>query len=227
MTDATKIRAEQQRFDFAQLSPRERYKLLIGAVVPRPIAWVTTVDEQGVPNAAPYSFFNCLSSDPAILAIGVENHADMRFKDTARNIRVTEEFTVNIVGHGNLHAMNVTAVPFGPEVDEIEAAGLTMLPGEFVSCPQIAEAPVRFECRRHTTLSVGKSREIILGEVLAMHSRPGLVNERFHVDPAGLDALGRMGGHGYCRSHQTFDLPTMSVSEWEDLQHRQPESAAG
>ena len=114
-----------QRFDFAQLAPRERYKLLIGAVVPRPIAWVTTVDEKGVPNAAPFSFFNCLSADPAILAIGVENHDDMRFKDTGHNIRVTEEFTVNIVGHSNLDAMNVTAVPFGPEVDEFAEAGLT------------------------------------------------------------------------------------------------------
>lgn len=201
-------------FDFAQLGARERYKLLIGSVVPRPIAWVTTVDENGVPNAAPFSFFNCLSSDPAILALGVENYADMRFKDTGHNIRVTEEFTVNIVGFDNLDAMNVTAVPFGPGVDEIEAAGLTVIPGQFVACPQIAEAPVRFECRRHVTLNIGKSREIILGEVLAMHARPGLVNDRFHVDPAGLDALGRMGGHGYCRSNETFDLPTMSEAEW-------------
>lgn len=209
-----------QRFEFAQLAPRDRYKLLIGAVVPRPIAWVTTVDENGVPNAAPYSFFNCLSADPAILAIGVENHSDMRFKDTGHNIRVTEEFTVNIVGYSNLHAMNVTAVPFGPEVNEFEMAGLTMLPGEFVSCPQIAEAPVRFECRRYVTLNIGRSREIVLGEVLAMHARPGLVNERFHVDPDALDALGRMGGHGYCRSNQTFDLPTMSLSDWQARESR-------
>lgn len=202
------------RFDFSKLSARERYKLLIGAVVPRPIAWVTTIDENGVPNAAPFSFFNCLSSDPAILALGVENYADMRFKDTGHNIRVTEEFTVNIVGFDNLHAMNVTAVPFAPEVNEFEAAGLTMIPGEFVSCPQIAQAPVRFECKRHTTLNIGKSREIILGEVLAMHSRPGIVNDRLHVDAQALDALGRMGGHGYCRSNETFDLPTPSEAEW-------------
>lgn len=206
------------RFDFAELTARDRYKLLIGSVVPRPIAWVTTVDEEGRPNAAPFSFFNCLSSDPAILALGVENYADMRFKDTGHNIRVTEEFTVNIVGFDNLDAMNVTAVPFDAGVNEIEMAGLTMIPGEFVSCPQIAEAPVRFECKRHVTLNIGKSREIILGEVLAMHARPGLVNDRFHVDPAALDALGRMGGHGYCRSNQTFDLPAMSESEWRSRQ---------
>lgn len=208
------------RFDFAELGARERYKLLIGSVVPRPIAWVTTVDEQGRPNAAPFSFFNCLSSDPAILALGVENHSDMRFKDTGHNIRVTEEFTVNIVGFDNLAAMNVTAVPFGAGVNELEMAGLTMIPGEFVSSPQIAEAPVRFECKRHVTLNIGKSREIILGEVLAMHARPGLVNDRFHVDAAALDALGRMGGHGYCRSNETFDLPTMSETEWNSRQYQ-------
>ncbi|EPX79403.1 flavin reductase family protein [Litoreibacter arenae] len=214
------INAQSDRFDFGKLSPRDRYKLLIGSVVPRPIAWVTTVDENGRPNAAPFSFFNCLSSDPAILALGVENYADMRFKDTGRNIRVTEEFTVNIVGYDNLEAMNVTAVPFGPEVDELEMAGLTMIPGEFVSCPQIAEAPIRLECRKHVTLNIGKSREIILGEVLGMHARAGLVNDRFHVDPMALDALGRMGGHGYCRSNETFDLPTMSEADWHASQHR-------
>lgn len=216
---------DSDRFDFSTLGPRDRYKLLIGSVVPRPIAWVTTVDEQGRPNAAPFSFFNCLSSDPAILALGVENYADMRFKDTGHNIRVTEEFTVNIVDFANLDAMNVTAVPFGAGTNEIEKAGLTMIPGEFVSCPQIAEAPVRFECKRHVTLNIGKSREIILGEVLAMHARSGLVNDRFHVDAAALDALGRMGGHGYCRSNQTFDLPTMSEDEWNNRQH--PKTAAG
>ncbi len=210
--------AQSDRFDFSKLSARDRYKLLIGSIVPRPIAWVTTVDEHGTPNAAPFSFFNCLSSDPAILALGVENYANMRFKDTGRNIRVTEEFTVNIVAFENLEAMNVTAVPFAPGVNEIEAAGLTMIPGEFVSCPQIAEAPVRLECRKHVTLNIGKSREIILGEVLGMQARPGLVNDRFHVDAAALDALGRMGGHGYCRSNETFDLPTMSELDWRGRQ---------
>jgi hypothetical protein len=93
-------------FDFSTLSARDRYKLLIGTIIPRPIAFVTTVDERGRPNAAPFSFFNCLSADPAIVAIGVENHADMRFKDTAHNIRMTEEFTVNIVDDPMLGAMH-------------------------------------------------------------------------------------------------------------------------
>lgn len=201
---------EMTRFEFDRLSARDRYKLLIGAVVPRPIAWVTSVDETGRVNAAPFSFFNVLSADPAILAVGVENHEDRRFKDTGHNIRATGEFTVNIVDHANLDAMNVTAVPFAPEIDELSEAGLTAMPGHLVSVPYIAEAPVALECRRYITLEISASREIVLGQVVAMHVRSSIVNERLHIDPAGLDALGRMGGHGYCRSNATFDLPTMS-----------------
>ncbi|QDL93794.1 flavin reductase family protein (plasmid) [Paroceanicella profunda] len=208
--------APRRRFDFDTLSPLERYKLLIGSVVPRPIAWVTTVDPEGRVNAAPYSFFNVLSHDPALLALGVENHADMRRKDTSNNIRLTQEFTVNIVDHALVEAMNVTAVPFPPEVDELAAAGLTAVPGARVGCPYIAEAPVALECRNYTTLSIGRSREIVLGEVLAMHIRADLVNERLHVDPAGLDAVGRLGGQGYSTLRDRFDLPSMSLARWQE-----------
>ena len=202
-------------FDFGQLSPRERYKLLIGTVVPRPIAWVTTVDPQGRVNAAPYSFFNCLSADPPILALGVENHADMTFKDTAYNIRMTEVFTINIIDVAHIEAMNTTAVAFPPEVDELKMAGLTAIKGEKVHCPRIAEAPVALECRRHLTLELGRSREIILGLVLAVHIREDIVDsERLYVDQQGLDAVGRMGGHGYATTRDYFDLPTISLDEW-------------
>lgn len=203
--------SDHTRFDFADLSARDRYKLLIGAVVPRPIAWVTSIDAAGRINAAPFSFFNVLSADPAILAIGVENHEDQRFKDTGHNIRATGEFTVNIVDRANLDAMNITAFSFPPEVDELVRAELTALPGHHVRCPYIAEAPIALECRRYITLEISSSREIVLGQVVAMHVRSTIVNERLHIDPAGLDAMGRMGGHGYCRSNETFDLPSLKV----------------
>lgn len=206
--------ADFTRFDFEKLTPRDCYKLLIGTVVPRPIAWVTTVDTEGRVNAAPFSFFGVLSADPPILAIGVENHSDLSFKDTGRNIRETGEFTVNIVGAENLEAMNVTAVPFPAGVDELAHAGLTALPGTHVRAPYIAEAPAAFECKRHVTLQVGGSREIVIGQVLALHIRSDLVNERLHVDPGKLSALGRMGGHGYIRTDETFDLPTISLDQW-------------
>lgn len=207
-------------FDFAALSGRDRYKLLIGAVVPRPIAWVTTVDRDGTVNAAPFSFFNCLSADPAILALGVEYRPDARQKDTGRNIRDTQCFTVNIVSGALLDAMNVTAVPFEPGQDELALAGLTARPGVKVACPSIAESPASFECRHHITLSIGNSREIILGEVLYAHLRSDVVNQRLHVDPLALDAIGRMGGHGYATTRDGFDLPTMSAEDWAERQTR-------
>ena len=211
----TERAAAHRLFDFAELDARQRYKLMTGTVVPRPIAWVTSVSPGGRVNAAPYSFFNCLSADPPILALGVENHPDMSFKDTAYNIRMTEEFTVNIVDRPRLEAMNVCAVAFPPEVDELEAAGLSAVPGEKVSCPRIREAPVALECRRHLTLELGKAREIILGRVLAVHVREDLVDpERLHVDQRALDAVGRMGGHAYTFTDGCFDLPSISLAQW-------------
>jgi flavin reductase (DIM6/NTAB) family NADH-FMN oxidoreductase RutF len=129
-------------------------------------------------------------------------------KDTAWNVRATGVFTVNIVSSAMLDAMNVCAVPFAPNVDELAEAGLTAIAGTKIAAPRIAESPAAFECRRHMTLGLGNSREIILGEVVAA--------QRLHIDPAGLDAIGRMGGHGYSLSRETFDLPTMSVAQWEE-----------
>lgn len=206
--------ARHRYFDVAELSRRECYKLLIGTVIPRPIALVTTVGEDGRVNAAPFSFFNVLSDDPPILALGVENHADMRLKDTTRNIRMTEHFTVNIVSAQILDAMNVCAVPFAPEVDELVEAGLTAVAGMHIASPRIAEAPAAFECVRHLTLEVGRAREIVLGRIVGIHVREDAVDERHHVDPDRIDAIGRMGGHGYAYTRDHFDLPTMSAGEW-------------
>lgn len=203
-------------FDFQTLAPRDCYKLLIGTVVPRPIAWVTTVDQQGIPNAAPYSFFNCLSSDPPILALGVENRPDRAFKDTAWNIRTTEVFTVNIVDRPNIDAMNITATAFASHIDELQKAGLTMIEGTTVASPRIAEAPVSFECQRHVGIEIGTSREIVLGRVLAAYIRSDIVDtSNHHVDHVGLDAVGRMGGQGYAFTQDYFDLPTLSVEKFE------------
>jgi flavin reductase (DIM6/NTAB) family NADH-FMN oxidoreductase RutF len=221
-------RARHVHFDFSALSARDRYKLLIGTVIPRPIAFVTTVDEQGRVNAAPFSFFNCLSADPPIVAIGVENHDDMTFKDTGRNIRRTEQFTVNIVDDAMVEGMNVCAVAFPPNVDELAAAKLTAVPGTHVKCPRIGEAPASLECQRYVTLEIGRSREIILGEVLAVFVREGLVEPtKKYVDQRAMDAIGRMGGDGYARTRDYFDLRTLSLAQWErrEQAHRKPGKA--
>ncbi len=201
-------------FDFADLSAREAYKVMIGTIVPRPIAWVTTISPDGVVNAAPYSFFNCLSADPPILALGVENKPDRSFKDTAYNIRMTECFTVNIVDRANVEAMSVTAANLAPEVDELEVAGLTAVAGDRVACPRIAEAPVAFECERYLGIAVSSAREIILGRIVRAHIREDIIDPAtFYSDHEKLDALGRMGGNGYAGTFDYFDLPTPSAEE--------------
>ena len=206
---------DHTHFDFAELTERQKYKILIGTVIPRPIALVTTVNRDGVPNAGPFSFFNVLTHDPAIVAIGVENYADMRFKDTARNIRETGEFTVHICDDAMVEQMEICAIKFGPEVNEIEHAGLHTMPGTAVKSPRILEAPAALECRRYMTLELGPAREIILGQVIGVHVRSDAVNpENHHIDQMKMDAIGRMGGHTYTRTRDQFDHVTMTPEQW-------------
>jgi flavin reductase (DIM6/NTAB) family NADH-FMN oxidoreductase RutF len=203
-------------FDFRSLSARDRYKLMIGTMVPRPIALVTTVDPEGRINAAPFSFFNCLSADPPIVALGVENYPDLSFKDTALNIRLTEVFTVNIVSHAIAEAMHICAVPFAPEHDELQAAGLTAMPGTLVASPWIKEAPAAFECRRHVTLELGKSRQIILGEIVFAHYHHDVIDvDRLRIDPAKLDTIARLGGNTCSTIRDRFEMPTPALPEFQ------------
>ena len=206
---------DHTHFDFAELTERQKYKILIVTVIPRPIALVTTVNREGAPNAGPFSFFNVLTHDPAIVAIGVENYADMRFKDTARNIRETGEFTVHICDDAMVEQMEICAIKFGPEVNEIEHAGLHTVPGTAVKSPRILEAPGALECRRYMTLELGPAREIILGQVIGVHVRSDAVNpENHHIDQMKMDAIGRMGGHTYTRTRDQFDHVTMTPEQW-------------
>jgi flavin reductase (DIM6/NTAB) family NADH-FMN oxidoreductase RutF len=208
--------ADAVTFDFRTLSARDRYKLLIGTVTPRPIALVTTVDLEGRINAAPFSFFNCLSADPPILALGVENHPDMSFKDTALNIRLTEVFTVNIVSHAIAEAMHICAVPFTPERDELKAAGLTAMPGERVASPWIKQAPAAFECRRHVTLELGKSRQIILGEIVFAHYQRDVIDvDHMRIDPSKLDTIARLGGNTCATIRDRFEMVTPTLADFE------------
>jgi flavin reductase (DIM6/NTAB) family NADH-FMN oxidoreductase RutF len=173
------------------------------------------LSKEGRPNAGPFSFFNVLTHDPAIVAIGVENYADMRFKDTARNIRETGEFTVHIVDQALVQQMETCAIKFGPEVDELAEAGLETVPGTSVRSPRIVKAPAALECRRYMTLELGKAREIILGEVVGLFVRSSAVNQQnLHVDQSAMDAVGRMGGHSYTRTQDQFEIKTQTPHEW-------------
>src|SRR5262245_8538068 len=133
-------------FDFATLNPSVCYKLLVSTIVPRPIGWVVSQDRDGALNAAPYSFFNALSADPPVVGIGIGSRSSGHGKDTRTNIIETGEFVVNLVSEETAGAMNVTAIEFEPEVDELGEAGLTVCPSLRVKPPRIAESPVAIEC---------------------------------------------------------------------------------
>ena len=204
-------------FDFANLSPNDCYKLLVATVVPRPIAWVVTQSPSGLLNAAPYSFFNVLSGDPPLVAIGIGGRMPGDVKDTGGNIRTTGEFVVNLVDVATADAMNITAIDFPPDVDEIAQAGLTTLPSTRVKPPRIAESPVAIECERFITLEVGPERALVLGRVLAMHIKDEAVMDpaRCYIDTPKLDLIGRMAGAGgYVRTTDRFELPRIPLENW-------------
>jgi flavin reductase (DIM6/NTAB) family NADH-FMN oxidoreductase RutF len=207
------------KFDLERTPHDAVYKLLIGLIAPRPIALVTSMDEQGRLNAAPFSAFNYLGTDPPIVAIGVANRVDQAFvpKDTARNIRRTGEFVVNVVTEDIAEKMNICAVDFPEGTNELEIAGFSTTPSQVVRIPRIEQAHAALECCEHTTLEIGRSR-IILGRVVAIY-----VEDRY-VDPAGpyikadeLHAIGRMNGLGnYVRTRDAFvKIPRMSYAEWK------------
>ncbi len=181
-------------FDFAATPAENVYKLLVSTVVPRPIAWVTTQDLDGTLNAAPFSFFNAVSGNPPIVCIGIGGRAPGDTKDTGGNIRRTGQFVVNLVSNALAEKMNVTAIDFRKEVNELAEAGLTTAPSARVGPPRIAEAPVAMECERLVIVEVGVDRAVILGRVLAMHIGDEFVLDpvRCYVDTPRLDLIGRM-----------------------------------
>lgn len=204
-------------FDFATLSAKDRYKLLVSTIVPRPIAWVVTQDPEGVLNAAPYSFFNAFANEPPIVVIGIGGRAEGDLKDTGGNIRRTGQFVVNLVAEENATAMNVTAVEFGPEVDELREAGLHTLPSTMVAPPRIAESPVAFECERLLAMELANDRSLVIGRVLAMHVRDDAVLDpaRCYIDTPRLNLVGRMHGGGtYARTGDTFEMPRITAADW-------------
>jgi len=203
-------------FDFRTLPPAERYKLLVGSVVPRPIAFVTTRDQEGHNNAAPFSFFNVFSADPAIVILGIERRNSGPLKDTVRIIRETREFVVNLVCEEIAERMNVCAVDFPAGTDELGEAHLTAVPAVVVKAPLIKESPVNMECRLMEELRFGPegSRSLVLGEVFYFHIRDDAVNARGHVNLDALRLVGRLAGNSYVHLSDRFDMKRMSHAEW-------------
>lgn len=203
-------------FHLAELKPLDRYKLLSSTVTPRPIAWVSTLNERGQPNAAPFSFFNVFGEDPPVLGFSVNDRSPGDRKDTGRNARRAGEFVVNLVPLSALDEMNITAAEFGPDVDELSEAGLTPVPSLVVKAPRIAESPVSFECRLLKVVEFGPARSLVIGEIIVMHVRDDAVldAERFYIDNAKLALVGRMHGHRYIDASTSFELPRVDAATW-------------
>lgn len=185
----------------------DAYMILAGLVTPRPIALVTTVDEEGRVNAAPFSFFNVLGDSPPIVGLCPGDRSPGIPKDTARNIRLTHEFVVNLVDEPLGPQMNLCAATLPPGVNELDHAGLTAAPSTAVKPPRILEAPASLECRHHSTLEIGDNR-LIIGEVLRVHVRDGIFDpETWLVQPGTYQPIGRMQSpHWYCRTTALFEM---------------------
>lgn len=199
------------QIDPANLAVSERYKLLVGAVVPRPIAFISTIDEQGRANLAPFSFFNGVSGEPMALLFCPANKPDGSEKHTLVNVATTGQFVVNIVSDAIARRMAVCAEDLPIGESEFALAGLTEAPSTKVAPPRVAESPLSLECEveRIIRLAPGEPSggNVVIGRVVFVHAADGLIDERCRVDPAQLAAIGRMAGLTYCSTRDRFDMP--------------------
>jgi flavin reductase (DIM6/NTAB) family NADH-FMN oxidoreductase RutF len=202
--------------DPAAMAPTDRYKLLIGCIVPRPIAFVSTCSQDGRLNLAPFSFFNGVGSNPMTLLFCPANKPDGSVKDSLRNAQLAAdgglgEFVVNVAAEAFATKMAAAAEPLAYGESEFDFVGLTPAPSVRVRPPRVAESPVSFECRTvqvvRTNPGAPAGGNIVIGQVVHIHAIDGLINERYHTDPQKLAAIGRMGGTGYCRTRDRFDMP--------------------
>ena len=201
-------------FDPQHESAQNIYKLMIGAIVPRPIAFVSSLDMHGVRNLAPFSFFTGVSANPPVVlfcpmvrpedpARGLSAH-----KDTLLNVIATREFVINVVTEEIAEKMNLTSAQVAPDIDEFEIAGLTPEPSELVKPPCVAESPAQMECRLRQIVQVSdlpQGGSIVLGDVVRFHINERVV-ESFRIDPEKLRAIGRMGGPTYTRTRDRFAM---------------------
>ena len=195
------------RIDPAGLESRDLYRLMISVVVPRPIAWVSSRSADGTLNAAPFSYFQAISSNPPMIMIAVGSKRGGVLKDTRSNIEQTKEFVVNVVSESSAARMVQTSAEYEPTESEFEQVGLEPVPSEIVAPPRIAESPVSMECRLDRILDVGGS-SLILGEVVLFHvADEVLAADGATVDPQKLMPLGRLGGSSYAPLREVLEIP--------------------
>ncbi len=207
------------QIDLASLPYRSAYKLLIGTVIPRPIAWVSSINEDGQPNLAPFSFFNVVSADPPVLVFspGVRS-TDSEPKDTYKNVKTTGEFVVNLVTEELGPAMNLSAQELPPEINEFEVAGVTPEPSVRVRPPRVAESPVNFECTVEDILTIGTTPGggfLVIGRIVMMHLRDDLLVGEDKINLDRYHPIGRLVGNLYTRVRDQFELvrPTSRIKK--------------
>ena len=200
--------------DFEQLAVKDRYKLLTATIVPRPIALVSTRNEDGSTNAAPFSFFNVFSEDPPLVVLGLQSKPDLSPKDTAHNIRLTGEFVVNLVDESIAEKMVICAADFPKGESEISVAGLSLAKSEKINVDYIVDAPVSFECRRVTVLQFAKTRDLAIGEIVGLHAREGLIDpDTLRINWDKYHPIGRLYADQYVHTHDRF---SMRILAYED-----------
>ncbi len=190
----------------SDLKPGEIYKLLAGLVVPRPIAFVSSLSANGVPNLAPFSFFTVLNDVPPVIGISIGLRYGKSQKDTLQNIHATREFVVNIVSEEIAAQMNIASLDWQPEIDEFQAAGLEPVTDNLaVRPPRVRESPAQFECTLDRLIEFPRYT-LVAGEVVGFHMREDIVDERWHLNYDRLRAVGRLTGPQYCRTLERFDI---------------------
>lgn len=190
------------------ISERDNYKLLIGSVIPRPIAFVTSQSEKKIVNAAPFSFFNIVSSNPPMLSVSIQRKAG-EMKDTARNIKATKQFVLHIVDDATVAEINKTAANLPADESEIELTNLTLVPSSEIDVPAIQESKIRFECELVQAIELGDGDNIgcdlIIGRILAYHFDEAVYMEG-KIDPHTLNAISRLAGNDYARIGDIFTI---------------------
>jgi len=193
--------------ELARLPAQERYKLLIGLVIPRPIAWVSTWSENGVANCAPFSFFNVISEDPPLCILSFNHRSDGAMKHTHKNIRRTGEFVVNLADEANANALHASSAELPETESEFTKSGLTPVPAKMVQHPRIAEAAASLECRLERRIEFGPERELVIAEILLIHARDGIIDPKTKRISDAYLPVGRLYAGRYCTTRQRFDLP--------------------
>lgn len=197
------------QIDPDSLTPSQVYALMIRAITPRPIAWVSTISAKGIPNLAPFSYFSGVGSKPPSLMFSIANRPAGSPKDTLRNLATNSQFVVNIVPYRLAESMFATSAELDYEVSEFEHAGLDLEASEKVAPPRVAASPIRMECELVQTVSVGEGAggsTVVIGRILLFDIADDVLDEQGKIDAAKVDSIGRMGGRGYCRTRDRFDL---------------------